>query len=162
MASGDGAAHEGDAGVGAGLYHRVGLLQGVGYRLFGHDALGAVLDSEDGQRGAVLDVGWYGDDVEPLVSKHLHCVSVERLDAVALAEYLDPLAVAVRSGYEVDLGPVGQGLREGHGHARAPAVPLVVVEPAVHVQVRWRGAVDVVDVPDPHPPPNVVEHPHPP
>ena len=142
---GGGAAHQGNAGLGAGVDHVVGLLQGEGHGLVHEDTLHAGLHRLDRQEGAALGVGGDGQDVQVLLLVHLQGVGVEGGDAVALTEHGQPLLVAVGAGHQVHLGAVPDGLGVG-GHQPLLAGMVVVVELAVDVQPVGGGALGALQV----------------
>ena len=106
-----------------------------------HDPLGTVLYSQDRELGAVLRIRRDSDDLGPLFAKHLGSVGVERRNPIPLAKDPKSVFVALGASYQVDLGPVRQGLGE-----RNRRTFLVKVELTMNVDLRhW--AVDVIDVP---------------
>ena len=140
--------------------HAVGLLEGVAHGLFGHDALRTALDGEAGQVGAVLDVRAHGDDVGPLGAEHQRGVGVDGVDAVALPERPETLLVPVGGGHELHVRPVPDRLRVAAGYALGAGM-VVVMEPAVEIEL-GRRAVDVVDLEAvPQAVGEVVQQPHP-
>ena len=142
---GGGAAHQGHAGLGAGVDHVVGLFQGEGHGLVHEDPLHSGFHRLDRQEGAAPGVGGDGQDVQVLLLVHLQGVGVERLDAVALAEHVQALLVPVGAGHQVHLGPVPDGLGVG-GHQSLFARVVVVVELAVDLQPVGGGALGALQV----------------
>ena len=122
--------------------HSVRFLETVHHGFFGQDGPGAVVHRETRLLSPIFRVRTYGDEVRALVRQHLLGVFVDRIDAIALGENGKTLLVPIHSGDEVDFRSIPECLRVGGRVALVPGM-LVVVEPAMYVELR-RGAAALI------------------
>ena len=107
------------------------------HRLVGDNCLCPVFDGETHKLGAALGIRCNCHDIEFFFLEHLFAVRIEGDFAISVTECLEALRVAVATGYEIDLGPVVEGLGIG-GRGTLWQVLLVEMEPAVYVEFRGR------------------------